>query len=335
MSNQLALIHDNLNSLIKLKADALPKDFNQTRFIQNAMSVLQDTKDIELMEPRSIARTMLKGAFLGLDFFNKECYAIPYNKNLGTKDKPKWVKELQFQTDYKGEIKLVKKYSLQKIKDVYAKLVREGDVFTETVVGGQPSINFAPKPFNKNPVIGVFAICLYEDGSMIYEVMTTEDIDKVRDTFSKVATGKAWKGSWGEMAKKTVLRRLCKGIQVEFETGDATEAFDAGGNSEFTEYEDVTPEPIQMPEEKKEAAEPKDDKDKLTQIRELLTRVYGGDVEAKTKWLKEETSFTDRGSGELRPGKATLAALTPKQIPFVYRAAVKLVEEKTVEAIES
>ena len=98
--NKLVLVHDNLQKLLQQKAKALPKNFNETRFLQNVMVVLQDTKDIEKMNPTSVARTMLKGAFLGLDFFNKECYAIPYSG------------QLNFQTDYKGEIKLAKKYSL-------------------------------------------------------------------------------------------------------------------------------------------------------------------------------------------------------------------------------
>lgn len=79
--------HGRLNQLLATKMDAMPKDFNQTRFLQNCMTVLQDTKGIENCHPVSIARTLLKGAFLGLDFFQKECYAIPYGG------------ELQFQTD--------------------------------------------------------------------------------------------------------------------------------------------------------------------------------------------------------------------------------------------
>ena len=65
--------YNTLNKLITSKLDAMPQGFNQTRFLQNCMTVLQDTKDIEKCQPLSIARTLLKGAFLGLDFFQKEC----------------------------------------------------------------------------------------------------------------------------------------------------------------------------------------------------------------------------------------------------------------------
>src|SRR5690606_25917163 len=165
--------YSQLERFLQTKAAALPKDFNQTRFLQNCMTVLQETKDIEKMHPVSIARTMLKGAFLGLDFFNRECYAIPYGN------------QLQFQTDYKGEIKLAKKYSINKIKDIYAKVVREGDKFEEKVVDGKQYVNFEPIPFNDGEIIGSFAVVLFEDGSMMYETMSKAEIEAIRDNFSK------------------------------------------------------------------------------------------------------------------------------------------------------
>ncbi|HID0879899.1 TPA: recombinase RecT [Clostridium botulinum] len=73
---------NNLNSLLKAKEKALPKGFNEDRFLQNCMTVLKDIKNIEKCNEVSVVRTMLKGVFLGLDFFNKECYAIPVYLNL-------------------------------------------------------------------------------------------------------------------------------------------------------------------------------------------------------------------------------------------------------------
>lgn len=218
----LKTTHENLLKLLTSKKSALPTDFNQTRFIQNCMVVLQDTKDIEKVEPVSVARTMLKGAFLGLDFFNKECYAIAYGNTL------------QFQTDYKGEKKIVKKYSINPITDIYAKLVREGDIFEESIVNGKQTINFVPLPFNNEEIIGVFAVALFKDNAIMYETMSTEDINKVRADYSKQAGGKAWIKSWGEMAKKTVLRRLCKHIEIDFDTIEQQKTWDASGDCDFS-----------------------------------------------------------------------------------------------------
>lgn len=213
--------HKALSKLLETKQEALPKDFNKARFLQNCMTVLQDTKDIDKCQPITVARTMLKGAFLGLDFFNRECYAIPYNGNL------------QFQTDYKGEIKLAKKYSFNSIKDIYAKVVREGDDFQENIKDGHQTINFTPVPFNNNEIIGAFAVCLFQDGGMIYETMTKQEIEGIRNNFSKAKNSPAWTKTPGEMYKKTVLRRLCKLIELDFDSVETKKAYDETSDFEF------------------------------------------------------------------------------------------------------
>lgn len=220
-ANHLITIHNNLDKLLDAKRDAMPKSFNKTRFIQNCMTVLQDTKDIDKCEAQSVARTLLKGAFLGLDFFNKECYAIIYGGNV------------QFQTDYKGEKKLAKKYSVRPVKDIYAKLVREGDEFKEEVKDGQQTIQFAPKPFNDGQIVGAFAVALFEDGGLIYEVMSAAEIEATRKNYSKQANGQAWTKSPGEMYKKTVLRRLCKNIELDFDTIEQAQAFEDSSDMDF------------------------------------------------------------------------------------------------------
>lgn len=230
----LSNVHNNLETLLKQKAAALPKNFNQTRFLQNTMTVLMEVKNIEKMDAKSVARTMLKGAFLGLDFFNRECYAIPYGN------------VLNFQTDYKGEVKLAKKYSLYPIQDIYSKLVREGDVFREKIVDGKQTIDFDPKSFNNSKIIGAFAVCFYRDGSMLYETMTVEEMEKVRKTYSKMPNGKAWSDSTGEMYRKTVLRRLTKNIQLDFENADQDLAYEEDQDAKF-DAEEIDYEPIEMP----------------------------------------------------------------------------------------
>jgi len=230
MSNQptqkdlmLQTTANNLNKLIEAKKNAMPKGFNETRFIQNCMTVLTDTKNIEKCQPLSVARTLLKGAFLGLDFFMKECYAIPYGN------------DLQFQTDYKGEIKLVRKYSVRPIKDIYAKLVRENDEFEEIIVNGEQVVNFTPKPFNDGAILGAFAVVLYQDGGMEYETMSKKEIEEIRNNFSKSKNSLMWTKTSGEAYKKTVLRRLTKHISKEFDSVEQSKEFDRSAGMQFEE----------------------------------------------------------------------------------------------------
>lgn len=215
-----------LTSMLDREAQALPKGFNTLRFKQNALTVLNDL-DVSRMKGQefNLAKCIMKGAYLGLDFFNKECYVITYGG------------APQFMTDYKGEEKLCKKYSINPIKDIYAKLVREGDFFEECIDGGKQFINFKPIPFNTNPIIGAFAVVYYRDGSMAYETMSRQEIEFIRDNFSKQKNGQAWGKSFGEMAKKTVLRRLCKHIELDFDTLEQGKAWEESSDMEFKNNE--------------------------------------------------------------------------------------------------
>jgi recombination protein RecT len=201
--NELAEVLTNEMALPSV-SDALPKDFNKARFVQNAVALMNENKDLAKYPQAKIVPGLLKGAYLGLDFFNKECYLIPYGQ------------DLQFQVDYKGSIKLAKKYAVRPVDEIYARIVREGDEFSEEVRDNEPIINFKPKPFNNGKIIGAFAVCQYKDGGSKVEVMSIEQLDAAK-RMSKAQTGTAWKFFAEEMYKKTVIRRLCKGIPIEME----------------------------------------------------------------------------------------------------------------------
>lgn len=228
MKEWLSGIETGLASQLSTNQKALPEGFNKDRFILNCMTVIQDMLrdskkkgELQKVDPATIPICLAKGAFLGLDFFNGECYAIPYGG------------EIKFQTDYKGEIKLCKRYSKNPIKDIYAKVVRKGDFFEEVIDGGIQNVVYRPVPFSNEEMLGAFAIVVYKDGSMLYDTMSKEDIESVRKNYSKAQNSQAWKDSPGEMYKKTVLRRLCKLIDLDFDTIEARAAYIDGGDVEF------------------------------------------------------------------------------------------------------
>lgn len=222
MANEVAVkFSTQLSDKLVSVETALPKDFNRERFVQNCLAVMNETPALGKINAAQTIQGLLKGAYLGLDFLNRECYLIPYGNSV------------QFQTDYKGEVKFTKKYSIRKIKDIYAKVVREGDEFTEEIIDGKPTIDFKPKPFNDGEIIGAFAVVLYQDEGMAYEVMSVKDINSVRNNYSKASQSKAWKNSFDEMCKKTVLRRLCKHIETDFESVEAHSAWEDGSGMDF------------------------------------------------------------------------------------------------------
>lgn len=206
--------------------DALPKGFNKARFVQNCVALLNDNPQLQKYNRNQIVSGLLKGSYLGLDFYSKECYLVPYGN------------QLNYQTDYRGAKKLAKKYSIRPIKDIYAKLIREGDEFEEMILNGEPSFNFKPKFLNDGKIIGAFAVVLYQDGGLGYDVMSLSELENTRK-HSKASNSPAWKDFTGEMYKKTVLHRLCKHIELDFENPTQRSLFTAGMEVETDVAEQV------------------------------------------------------------------------------------------------
>ena len=223
--------------------EALPENFNIPRFVQNSIALLNGNESLIRFSQQygtaQIKAGLLRGAYLGLDALNQEMYLVPYKNNL------------QFMASYKGMVKMAQRYSPRPIKSIYAKLVRQGDEYEETVANGEPSIFYKALPFNENPVIGVFAVCLFADGGTVTESMSRADIETCRSK-SMAKNSPAWSQFWGEMAKKTVLRRLCKSISIDMDA-HARQMFEAGTEIE-TDVKEIAKKEIEENENSQEFA---------------------------------------------------------------------------------
>lgn len=203
------------NSLMGVK-EALPDGFNIPRFVQNAISLLNNNKPLAEYAKKHgterIKQGLMLGAFLDLDAMNGECHLIPYGS------------DLNFQKDYKGVQKLIKEHSINPVDDVYAKIVREGDFFEEIVSMGKRSVNFKPIPFNNGKIVGAFAVVVYKDGSIAYDVMSIDELN-VTKAHAKGSNSMAWKDFPWEMYKKTVIHRLSKQVPLSFKNKEQKDAF--------------------------------------------------------------------------------------------------------------
>ena len=213
--NELTFSQSLNNDLMEVK-DALPKDLNTARFVNNAVALLNENTQLQDFAKANgtsqIKAGMLKAAYLGLDFMNKEAYLVPYGK------------QLNFMKSYTGAIKLCKKYSIRPIKDIYAKLVREGDDYAVEIINNEPKITFKPKPFNDGKVEGAFAVAIFEDGGVQYEEMSLAMLEKVRSC-SKMKSGAVWTQWTDQMYLKSVLHRLCKRIEIDFDNAEQIKYF--------------------------------------------------------------------------------------------------------------
>lgn len=221
MANELSTV---LRTELESVKAGLPANFNIQRFVNNAVALLNGNETLQKFAKSNgtgqIKSGLMRGAYLGLDALRNEFYLIPYGN------------KLEFRIDYRGEQKLVKKYSIRPVKEIYAKVVRKGDDFEEKIVDGIPTISFRPLPFNESPIIGAFAVCLFEDGGIAYEVMNKAEIDACE---AKSKQSAAWRDFWAEMAKKSCIRRLTKQFELSFESAEQVEIFNEDMGMDFSD----------------------------------------------------------------------------------------------------
>ena len=91
-------------------------------------------------------------------------------------------------------------------------VVHEKDHFNYAY-GFEPTLEHRPADGDRGKVSHVYAVAVLKDGTRDMEVMSVAEVEEVRAT-SKAKDSGPWVTWWGEMAKKTVVRRLAKRLPL-------------------------------------------------------------------------------------------------------------------------
>lgn len=193
---------------------ALPKHMNADRLLRIVMTSVQRTPKLLDCTQESLCGAVIQSAQLGLECDNVigHAYLVPYyNSKKGTN-------EVQFIPGYKGLIDLARRSG--QVSTIYAHVVRDGDMFEyefglEATLRHKPAFDGAGKNLTH-----AYAVCKLKDGGAQFEVMTAKEIEAIRDR-SKSKNNGPWVTDFDEMAKKTVLRRLCKMLPCSVELARA------------------------------------------------------------------------------------------------------------------
>lgn len=160
--------------------------------------------------PQSVAKAIWNVAITGLSLnpVLKLAYITPRKVN--------GVLEALLMPSYQGMTKLIT--DTGSVKQIVAHVVYRNDTF-EVEYGTDIKLIHKPK-FGKHTnedVTHAYAIATLQDGSKQFEVMDIEEIYSIRarsDGYRAFKSGKAstaiWESDFGEMCRKTVIKRLCK-----------------------------------------------------------------------------------------------------------------------------
>lgn len=200
-------------------ADALPnKAITADRFARIVLTTLQRTPKVAECDPKSILACVMESASLGLipDGLTGQAYLIPY------KDTCTLI------IGYRGLLQLARNSG--QISAIYVYPVFGTDKW-KFYQGLNPNIVHEPdlnQPDRENPanLLYVYAVAVFKDGSKVFDVMSRNEIDRIRSR-SRAGNFGPWVTDYVEMAKKTVLRRLSKMLPLSSDAHRALAADDA------------------------------------------------------------------------------------------------------------
>lgn len=245
MSNEVTVMQDALvpaekptakvttvqNLLSKMEDQfkkVLPKHITPDRLIRVAMTCIRNNKALLDCEQMSLISSIMTCAQLGLepDPILGQVYLVPFN----CKEKdPKggqdvWVKKCQAIPGYKGLITLARNSG--EVQSIIAKEVYSKDEFE---IDWSLEVPFRHKPYlgqDNGEIIFVWCLVRFKDGSIHWDYMTIGDVEKIRNKsqgymqslkYAKrdangtiTSLNSPWFTDFGEMAKKTVIRRVAK-----------------------------------------------------------------------------------------------------------------------------
>lgn len=202
---------------------SFPADYNPTNALMGAYLIMKETTNkngkciLESCSQNSIANSLMDMVTLGLNASKKQGYFIAYGD------------KCQFQKSYFGNITLAKRNGLEKIN---AEIIYDGDTFKYHIENGEKVIDVHEQDFmniDVDKIKGAYAVATMIDGSVKVEVMNINQLKKAwnqRMGGLKEDASSTHTKFRDQMAKKTVINRLCKMLANTSTDGNIAEISD-------------------------------------------------------------------------------------------------------------
>jgi recombination protein RecT len=203
--NEVAVVREQIDGMAAQFQAALPAHIPTERFARVVMTAIQNNGDLLACSRKSLFNAAMKAAQDGLLPDGREGAMVPY------KGEVTWMPMVG------GIRKKVRNSGEIATWDVHA--VYENDAF-EYELGDEPFIRHKPALANRGKLIAVYSVATLKTGEKSRDVMSVEDVEKIRSK-SRAPNG-PWKDPvfYPEMAKKTVARRHSKVLPMSSDLDD-------------------------------------------------------------------------------------------------------------------
>lgn len=205
-NDPIAVIRQNLHQMAPQFEAALPKHVTVEKFTRVAMTAIQNQPDLASVDRQSLFGAIVRLAQDGLLPDGREAAIVKFGN------------KAQAMPMIAGVLKKVRQSG--DVSKVSAQVVYEKDEFVWHL-GFDEDVTHNPPPLDqpRGKAIGAYATAVLKDGSRLLEVMNFDEIEQVRKV-SRASGNGPWVQWWGEMARKTVMRRLSKRLPMSTDLED-------------------------------------------------------------------------------------------------------------------
>lgn len=209
-------------------AEALPPEISIDRFTRVAITALQQNPDLLNKDRNSLFLAVRRCAEFGLNPDGREAALVAFGN------------AVVCMPMVGGLRRIAAKYGF----DIATAVVHENDEF-DYALGVDPVMTHKPAKLgtDRGKAIGAWAQAKGPDGQLYLEVMDRDQIEAVRQV-SRAKNSGPWVSQWGEMARKTVARRLWKSLPMYDLSDQDARVGDARLDPEFEE----APTPTETPQ---------------------------------------------------------------------------------------
>ena len=205
-ASPIQVLRDNLTQMQPELKMALPAHVTVEKFSRVAMTAIQNNPDLLNCDRKSLFGAIVRLAQDGLLPDGREAALVKFGQ------------QVQAMPMIAGVLKKIRQSG--DVAKVSAQVVYANDHFV-VKYGFDEDVEHSPPALDqeRGKPIGAYATAVLKDGSRLLEVMSLEEIEKVRNVSRAKGNG-PWVSWWGEMARKTVMRRLSKRLPMSTDRDD-------------------------------------------------------------------------------------------------------------------
>lgn len=192
----------------------LSRQIDPKRFAKLIIGQVNRTPKLLGCTPMSVVNCVVQAASLGLELRPNQAYLVPFKDKFGRL-------QCNLLIDYRGKVDLAKRSGA--VDDIEARLVYANDEF-RCEFGAQPIFRHVPRLTRevsghlervgideRGQVVLGYAIAWLKARVHI-ETMTYDEIERIRAKSKAKKEDSPWFTDWDQMARKTLVHRLCNYI---------------------------------------------------------------------------------------------------------------------------